>query len=124
MNTKATIKKISRDRQFIAIWALFIIFIIVVTIITLLQLKPSDLNVAVRYTAYGPTHIYNDAWYYLSSFLLFLIGLGALHSLIAIKLYNLKGSGFAKYFISISLIVVLIASFYINYVMFQAALSS
>lgn len=124
MNIKAIVKKISKDRQFIAIWVLFIIFIIATTIITLLQLRPSDLNVAVRYTAYGPTHIYNDAWYYLSSFLLFLIGLGVLHSLIAIKLYDQKGPGFAKYFISLSLIVVLIASFFINYVMFQAALSS
>lgn len=74
-----------------------------------LSLRPSDLQVAVHYTAYGETHFYREKWYYLLSF----IGLGlviiVLHSALAIKLYILERRQLAIFFIYASLLVLLIA---------------
>jgi hypothetical protein len=53
-----------------------------------LALDPSDLQVAVRYTAFGDTHFYRDKWYYFLSFILFGIVLGSVHIALAIKLYG------------------------------------
>ena len=124
MINKTIFKKILKDRQFLIVWLMLIVGVAVSLLMTLLQLRSSELNVAVRYTAYGPTHIYNDSWYYLLTFVAFFIGIGLLHSLIAMKLYERRGEGLAKLFLGVSIIIILITSIQISSVMSQAMLSS
>lgn len=53
-----------------------------------LALESSDLQVATRYTAFGETHFYRSKWYYLLSFVVFGVMLAAVHTALAVKLYN------------------------------------
>ncbi len=73
------------------------------------SLRPSDLQVAVHYTAFGGTSFYRDKWYYFLSF----IGFGALvaivHSILAVKLYAQGRRQMALLFISLSILVMAIA---------------
>jgi hypothetical protein len=74
-----------------------------------LSLRPSDLQVAVHYTAYGETNFYREKWYYLLSFIGFGLIVAILHSALAVKLYVLERRQLAIYFIWTSLLLLVIA---------------
>ena len=76
-----------------------------------LSLRPSDLQVAVHYTAYGETNFYREKWYYLLSFIGFGLILAIIHSAIAIKLYVLERRQLAIFFLWTSLLVLVIGWF-------------
>lgn len=116
MNSRVTVKKMMRDRTFVLTWVVYFIAVIVMAIYINFQISPSELNVTTRYTSYGPTNLYTDSWFYLISFTIFSILILVLHSLIAIKLYNRKGSSFARGFIGISVALVIIYFFVFSYV--------
>lgn len=81
---------------------------------SLFHIRPSDVQVPVRYSAYGVTNLYRDQWFYLMTF----IGAGLLiliaHPLITLKLLQEKGReyaiGFAAMTILLGIIAVLLAS--------------
>ena len=76
-----------------------------------LSLRPSDLQVAVHYTAYGETNFYREKWYYLLSFVGFGLILAIIHSAIAIKLYVLERRQLAIFFLWVSLLILVIGWF-------------
>lgn len=73
-----------------------------------LSLRPSDLQVAVHYTAYGETNFYREKWYYLLSFIGFGLIIATLNTAIAIKLYVLERRQLALFFIWMSFLVLAI----------------
>lgn len=81
---------------------------------SLFYIRPSDVQVPVRYSAYGVTNLYRDQWFYLMSF----VGAGLLillvHPLITLKLLQEKGReyaiGFAGMTILLGIIAVLLVS--------------
>lgn len=73
-----------------------------------LSLRPSDLQVAVHYTAYGETNFYREKWYYLLSFVGFGLIVATLNTAIAIKLYVLERRQLALFFIWMSFLVLAI----------------
>lgn len=52
-----------------------------------LALAPTELQIAVRYTAFGETQYYRDKWYYLLMFIGFAAVVAVVHIGLAIKLY-------------------------------------
>lgn len=91
---KEIIQTALRDRLLLLLSVLCIITGLIIIISTLLQVRPTDVQVPVRYSAYGVTNLYRDQWYYLLSF----IGMGVLliaQPLIALKLLQEKGREFA-----------------------------
>ena len=73
-----------------------------------LSLRPSDLQVAVHYTAYGETNFYREKWYYLLSFIGFGLIIATLNTAIAVKLYILERRQLALFFIWMSFLVLAI----------------
>ena len=116
MNSRVTVKKMVRDRTFMFVWSIHCLLLLVLTIYINFQISPSELNVTTRYTSYGPTNLYNDSWYYLIGFVIFSVGMLVLHSLLAVKLYNRRGSSFARGFIGISIALAIIYFFVFSYV--------
>lgn len=74
-----------------------------------LSLHPSDLQVAVRYTAFGETHFYREKWYYLISFIVFGVMVAVIHGAIAVKLYIQERRQLAIFFIWLSVLMIVIA---------------
>jgi hypothetical protein len=74
-----------------------------------LSLRPSDLQVAVHYTAFGETSFYRDKWYYLITFIAFGILIAVIHSILIVKLYLQGRRQIALLFAWLSLLIVAIA---------------
>ena len=85
----------------IAIAAAYIIYVAV-------QLSPTELQVATRYTAFGETQYYRTRWYYLLTFIGFAVVLAISHIAIMVKLKNREMRGMAIAFGYLSLIILFI----------------
>jgi len=104
-----SIKLILEDRLMTVLVAILLLVCIGYCIYVGVSLRPSDLQVAVRYTAFGETNFYREKWYYLITFIIFGVLIGGLHSILAVKLYAQGRRQIALAFILLSLLLVLIA---------------
>ncbi|HEV7951912.1 MAG TPA: hypothetical protein VGO98_00885 [Candidatus Saccharimonadales bacterium] len=86
-NFITSLKLILSDRLMVVILALFILACTAYCIYVGASLQPSDLQVAVHYTAFGGTSFYREKWYYLISFIMFGFILAVVHTILIIKLY-------------------------------------
>lgn len=123
MRIKVVAKHALKERFMIISWAAFMIISLIVQIIFAFQIQASDLNVKVRYTAFGVTNYYDDAWYYLLAFIGFGLFVMVFHTLIAAKLYDQRGAYFARLFILLSIVIVIIEYFIVSSVLEVSLLS-
>lgn len=111
MNQEITVllRKIISDHVFASLIGLLVILTLVFCAYVAFTIQPSDLQLAVRYTAFGETNYYRDRWFYLLSF----IGFGLVSAIInvglSIKVFILEkrslalatlGCGFIMLFIT------------------------
>lgn len=104
-----SIKLILEDRLMTVLIATLLLVCVGYCIYVGVSLRPSDLQVAVRYTAFGETNFYREKWYYLITFIVFGALIGGLHSVLAVKLYTQGRRQIALAFILLSLLLILIA---------------
>ncbi len=84
------------------------------------SLRPSDLQVAVHYTAFGGTNFYREKWYYLITFIVFGALIGVMHTALIIKLHMQGRRQMAFMFGWLSLLLVVIA-FFITHAVLKVA---
>lgn len=111
MNITHVLKQVSQDRALMASWAVFAFLCLITTILLAFRIHPSELNTQIHYSAYGITHIYSNAWYYLLPMALFSATILVLHSAVAAKLYIAKSKYIARLFIWLSTAVVVVGLF-------------
>ncbi len=91
MITKETIHLALKDRTLILFGLAIAGLAALIIFSCLLQIRPSDVQVPVRYSVYGVTNLYREQWFYLFSF----VGMGLilliLHPLLILKLLQEKG---------------------------------
>ena len=112
-----------KDRPFVLSWLLLFALFIILALSVGVRIHPSELNVITRYTAFGPTFFYKDAWYYLLLFIVFGGVVIILHTLVALKLLAEKNISFARLFLFISIAIMVIALFLTNNLLGVATLS-
>ena len=118
---RVALKHAIRDRSWV-ISALVLIFLaLLLAIILVLQIRPSDLQLPVRYTSFGSTNFYRDKWYYLLSFVFFGIFVMLMNLAISLKLYEQKGRQLSILFLGFSTAIIVIAYFVIS-LLFRIAL--
>lgn len=110
MTIKETFSKAWRDRTFILLWAALIILAVIVIVGGAFTIRPSELQVPTRYSAFGITNFYRDKWYYALGFLAFAVVVAVMHVLISLKLYSVKGRRLAVAFLWLSLLVMAMAA--------------
>ena len=103
-----SIKQVFADRIVVALIFLFILMSLVYCVYVGISLHPSDLQVAVHYTAYGETSFYREKWYYLISFILFALVVVAAHTALIIKLFVQERRQIAVLFAWLSIFLVVI----------------
>jgi hypothetical protein len=91
MNTKEIISQMLRDRAIVMALLALLAMLLVIVIISAIYIRPSDLQVPIRYSAYGITNFYRDKWYYEIFLALFALVVTGLHLAIGVRLYQLKG---------------------------------
>jgi hypothetical protein len=108
-NLLTTIKLVLADR-FVAILLLTVIVgSLVYCIYVSLSLHPSDLQVAVHYSAYGDNRFYREKWYYLISFIIFGLITLFIHTVLILKFYALQRRQLAIAFSYLSILILMIA---------------
>lgn len=103
------IKLVLADRVVTILIALLVLLSVIYCIYVGVSLHPSDLQVAVHYTAFGETGYYREKWYYLLSFIGFGLITIVIHSALAIKFYVLERRQLAIFFLWLSILMLLIA---------------
>ena len=106
-----SIKPILSDRLVVVLIFVFIILCVLYGVYVGVSLRPSDLQVAVHYTAFGDTSFYREKWYYLITFIIFGLLLAVSHTAITIKLYVQGRRQIAISFILLSALLLVIAWF-------------
>ncbi len=123
MNIKANLKQMVGDRAFWAAWAAIGLLIIAIIIIGAIYIRPSDLQVPVRYSAFGITHFYRDRWYYEVVFIVFALLVATFHTLISARLLEVKGKQFALGFLWLTVVILAISAVFILAILRVATLS-
>lgn len=95
----------------VALILLFILMSLIYCVYVGVSLHPSDLQVAVHYTAYGETNFYREKWYYLISFILFGLVVAASHTALIVKLFVQERRQIAILFAWLSILLVVIMWF-------------
>jgi hypothetical protein len=106
-----SIKPILVDRLVAALIIVFVLACLAYCVYVGVSLRPSDLQVAVHYSAYGETSFYRDKWYYLITFIVFGLLLAVIHTILIAKIYLQGHRHLALAFAWLSLLLVVIAWF-------------
>jgi hypothetical protein len=107
----STLKTILEDRLMTVMIVVLVLMGLAYCIYVGVSLRPSDLQVAVHYTAFGPTGFYREKWYYLIAFVIFGLLVAVMHSILVVKLYIQGRRQIALLFAWMSLLLIVIAFF-------------
>lgn len=110
-NTINYIKTIISDRIMAAIIVIFILACLAYCVFIGISLRPSDLQVATHYTAFGDATFYREKWYYFINFIVFGLLMMLIHTILGVKLYIQGRRQVALFFMALSLLLVVIAWF-------------
>ena len=107
---------IGKDRAAIVLLVLLAGLVVMSAIITFLRIHASDIQLPVRFTAYGQNNIYRDHWYTHFSYLGFGLLVAGLNGFLAVKTYQVSrvlALGFlgASIFVMILALIVMTAIF-------------
>lgn len=102
-------KLIAADRLVAVLLSVFLGGCAAYCLYVILALRPSDLQVAVHYSAFGNTHFYREKWYYLLSFLVFGIAMAVVHMALIAKLYGQQRRSIVLVFVGFSFLTLIIA---------------
>lgn len=117
------VRIILRDRYLTVLLGVFLLGCLSLLLYLGLSIHPSELQVVVHYTGFGTTNFYRDKWYYLVSFVLFVIFVAVLHPTLTYKILQLKGRPLAVAFAWLGITVVIIASLLFYQILKIASLS-
>ena len=109
---RTPLRTIAADRPFFA--ALIGVFVagIIYMLVMGFTLQVRDVQVYVRYTAFGEAHFYKSYWYYLLSFVLFGALVLVVHIGLMVKLYSLQRRQTALFVGAAAVLVLLVAASY------------
>ena len=109
---RTPLRTIAADRPFFA--ALIGVFVagIIYMLVMGFTLQVRDVQVYVRYTAFGEVHFYKSYWYYLLSFVLFGALVMVVHIGLMVKLYSLQRRQTALFVGAAAVLVLLVAASY------------
>jgi hypothetical protein len=103
------VKTILTDRLATALIILLVVLCLAYCVYVGVSLRPSDLQVAVHYTAFGGTSFYREKWYYLISFIVFGALVAVMHTVLIVKLYVQGRRQVALLFAWLSILLIAIA---------------
>lgn len=109
MNIKHSLLLAIRDRPYMTVWLIGLGFMLLLIILGAFYIRPTDLQVPVRYSSFGITNFYREKWFYELNFVLFGVLVGVFHSLIGLRFFEQRGRSFAMAFQWLTVIVLVIA---------------
>lgn len=105
----SAIKPILADRQLLGFLIAIAGFSLLYVLYVVLSLRPTDVQVATHYSAFGDTHYYRNKWYYMFSFVVFGFVFASVHIGIILKLIKEDFRPLAIAFAWLSLMLLIVA---------------
>ena len=102
-------KELLTNRHLTVLSTILVLLALSFMVYIVVAVKPSELQLVVRYTAYGVTHIYREQWFYLLSFAAFSLAVAFFHIALAIKTYITKGHQLAVMILWLGIGIVILA---------------
>lgn len=99
------VRIVLRDRYLTVLLASFLFLCLCLLLFVSISIHPSELQVVVHYTSFGTTNFYRDKWYYLLSFVGFVVVMATTHTVLTYKIHQLKGREFAIAFAWLGFII-------------------
>lgn len=115
----AAFKQLLSDRPLLYMVIAISVLAILYSLYVAFSLSPTELQIAVRYTAYGETHLYRNKWYYLVSFVIVAVLVSVAHSGLMVKL---KARGVRPMALALGWLTIIIIS--VLFIVTQRVLSS
>ena len=109
MNIKRSLSLAIKDRSYMTVWLLSVGLLILLIVIGGFFIRPTDLQVPVRYSSFGITNFYREKWFYEFNFIVFGLLIGIFHGLIGLRFFEQRGRSFAIAFQWLTIIVLVIA---------------
>ncbi|NCU30241.1 hypothetical protein EOL73_01310 [Candidatus Saccharibacteria bacterium] len=108
MNIKNTFSQAIKNRSFFLSSIALGLVLFAVFVVAAIEIRPNELQVPIRYSAFGITNIYRAQWYYEFEFVIFAIVAALSVYIIALKLFITKTPKFATYFLWFSTVLLTI----------------
>jgi hypothetical protein len=105
-----SVETLLKDRYLSRLLAGFLLICLLVVVYLAFTIHSSELQIVIHYTSFGTTNFYRDKWYYLLSFVVFVIIMAVAHTAITYKLLEKKGREFAISFVWLSVLLILVAA--------------
>ncbi|HYG84252.1 MAG TPA: hypothetical protein VD907_05230 [Verrucomicrobiae bacterium] len=112
------IKQIVHDRAFLVVLVILFLLAVGYVVSIAFQIAPSDLQLPVRYSAFGLTNFYRDKWYYLIGFAALGLVILVAHLLIAMRLYIHKSRQLAVAFMWLG-VAFIVTSYFTAFALFK-----
>ena len=109
MNIKRSLSLALKDRTYMTVWFLSVALLIVLIVIGVFFIRPTDLQVPVRYSSFGITNFYREKWFYEFNFIIFGLLVGIFHGLIGLRFLEQRGRSFAIAFQWLTIIMLVVA---------------
>lgn len=87
---KVSVRRVLLDRQFVILALALLLACIIYLLVIGFAIHPRDVQVYVRYTAFGEAHFYKSQWHYTLLFALFGILVTTAHTALMVKLHSLE----------------------------------
>lgn len=118
-----SVRLFTKDRYLTVILSIFLVLCFASVVLLTLEIHPSELQVVVHYTAFGPTNFYRDKWFYLITFVVYILLIAVMHTIIAYKLSQKKGRDLTAAFIFLSIIILVVSTALFYHILKVASLS-
>lgn len=99
-------RKLVSDRYFFGLVIFMLLQATILSIVLGLSIHTNDRQLVSHYSAFGETHFYFGQWSYLFVFVVFGFMVSIMNSIIALKLYQIKGRSMAFTFVWFGIAVV------------------
>ena len=86
---KQSVKRVLGDRPVVSTAITLVVCSLIYMLVVGFSIHPRDVQVYVRYTAFGEAHFYKNPWQYMLLFVLFGAVVAAAHTAIMVKLHGL-----------------------------------
>lgn len=108
MNIKQSLSLALKDRGYMTVWLVGLGLLLVLIVVGVIYIRPTDLQVPVRYSSFGITNFYREKWFYELNFVVFGILVSVFHSLIGLRLLEQRGRSVAVAFQWLTVLILII----------------
>ena len=108
MNIRKTFIEAAKNRNLLIAGIVLGVLLLAILVVAAFNIRPNELQVPLRYSAFGITNIYREQWYYEFAFVGFAIVTAVCAYAIALKMFATKSAEFATYFLWLASIVMAI----------------